>query len=173
MWNEQLSSRNWNESQTNMKNTRKVSAKQHYLSVARYVAGHSTNLSSRYRKFHRIVWQIIIIYIILALHYFLGCLYYGQNEFHLYLLHITEYICECIDEIFLILGFEMHSPLLYQLSDSQPFFHYLFQIINYISLIFNNLQILVYMKFFDYFIDFSSIIFLIFHWVITNIINRL
>ncbi|KAK0089990.1 hypothetical protein PV325_004123 [Microctonus aethiopoides] len=35
MWNEQLSSRNWNESQTNMKNTRKVSAKQHYLSVAR------------------------------------------------------------------------------------------------------------------------------------------
>ncbi|KAK0163645.1 hypothetical protein PV327_007308 [Microctonus hyperodae] len=47
MWNEQLSSRNWNQSQTNIKNTRKVSAKQHYLSVARYVAGHSTNLSSR------------------------------------------------------------------------------------------------------------------------------
>ncbi|EGI59484.1 PREDICTED: serine/threonine-protein kinase ICK [Acromyrmex echinatior] len=42
-------SRIWNHSnQSNqMKNLRKVSAKQHYLSVARYVAGQSTNLPSR------------------------------------------------------------------------------------------------------------------------------
>ncbi|XP_008554870.1 serine/threonine-protein kinase ICK [Microplitis demolitor] len=46
-WNEQLPSRNWNHSQSNLRNNRKVSAKQHYLSVARYVVGQSTNLSSR------------------------------------------------------------------------------------------------------------------------------
>ncbi|KYN15136.1 PREDICTED: serine/threonine-protein kinase ICK [Trachymyrmex cornetzi] len=42
-------SRIWSQSnQSNqMKNLRKVSAKQHYLSVARYVAGQSTNLPSR------------------------------------------------------------------------------------------------------------------------------
>ncbi|EZA60521.1 hypothetical protein DMN91_009959 [Ooceraea biroi] len=42
-------SRVWNQSnQSNqMKSSRKVSAKQHYLSVARYVAGQSTNLPSR------------------------------------------------------------------------------------------------------------------------------
>ncbi|XP_043284779.1 serine/threonine-protein kinase dyf-5-like isoform X2 [Venturia canescens] len=34
-WNERQSSRSWNQSQTNLKNIRKVSAKQHYLSVAR------------------------------------------------------------------------------------------------------------------------------------------
>ncbi|XP_070156045.1 serine/threonine-protein kinase dyf-5 isoform X1 [Polyergus mexicanus] len=47
-WNEQPS-RMWNQSNqsSQMKNSRKVSAKQHYLSVARYVAGQSTNLSSR------------------------------------------------------------------------------------------------------------------------------
>ncbi|XP_029155166.1 serine/threonine-protein kinase dyf-5 isoform X1 [Nylanderia fulva] len=47
-WNEPPS-RMWNQSnQSNqMKNSRKVSAKQHYLSVARYVAGQSTNLPSR------------------------------------------------------------------------------------------------------------------------------
>uniref|UniRef100_A0A0C9R7E2 non-specific serine/threonine protein kinase n=1 Tax=Fopius arisanus TaxID=64838 RepID=A0A0C9R7E2_9HYME len=46
-WNEAVPSRNWSNTQTIPKNTRKVSAKQHYLSVARYVAGQSTNLSSR------------------------------------------------------------------------------------------------------------------------------
>ncbi|XP_011862593.1 PREDICTED: serine/threonine-protein kinase ICK isoform X2 [Vollenhovia emeryi] len=42
-------SRLWNQSnQSNqVKNSRKVSAKQHYLSVARYVAGQTTNLPSR------------------------------------------------------------------------------------------------------------------------------
>ncbi|KAL6422294.1 hypothetical protein ACFW04_010567 [Cataglyphis niger] len=47
-WNEPPS-RMWNQSNqsSQMKNSRKVSAKQHYLSVARYVAGQSTNLSSR------------------------------------------------------------------------------------------------------------------------------
>ncbi|EFN69183.1 hypothetical protein EAG_09334 [Camponotus floridanus] len=47
-WNEP-SSRMWNQSNqsSQMKNSRKVSAKQHYLSVARYVAGQSTNLPSR------------------------------------------------------------------------------------------------------------------------------
>ncbi|XP_033208422.1 serine/threonine-protein kinase dyf-5-like isoform X2 [Belonocnema kinseyi] len=40
---------NWNnQSQNNIKSARKVSAKQHYLSVSRYVAGQSTNLPSRH-----------------------------------------------------------------------------------------------------------------------------
>ncbi|KAH0945213.1 hypothetical protein HN011_010747 [Eciton burchellii] len=48
VWQESPS-RIWNElNQSNqIKNLRKVSAKQHYLSVARYVAGQSTNLPSR------------------------------------------------------------------------------------------------------------------------------
>ncbi|XP_033333767.1 serine/threonine-protein kinase dyf-5 isoform X2 [Megalopta genalis] len=37
----------WDQPQSTLKNGRKVSAKQHYLSVARYVAGPSTSLSSR------------------------------------------------------------------------------------------------------------------------------
>ncbi|XP_014471020.1 PREDICTED: serine/threonine-protein kinase ICK [Dinoponera quadriceps] len=41
MWNNQSNQSN------QMKSSRKVSAKQHYLSVARYVAGQSTNLPSR------------------------------------------------------------------------------------------------------------------------------
>ncbi|XP_076656232.1 serine/threonine-protein kinase ICK [Halictus rubicundus] len=45
-WNEPASL-NWEQSQSTLKNGRKVSAKQHYLSVARYVAGPSTSLSSR------------------------------------------------------------------------------------------------------------------------------
>ncbi|XP_076621433.1 serine/threonine-protein kinase ICK isoform X1 [Colletes latitarsis] len=45
-WNEPAPI-HWNQSQSNLKNGRKVSAKQHYLTVARYVAGPSTSLSSR------------------------------------------------------------------------------------------------------------------------------
>ncbi|XP_076763340.1 serine/threonine-protein kinase ICK isoform X2 [Xylocopa sonorina] len=49
-WNEP-SAINWNQpAQPNAKNGRKASAKQHYFSVARYVAGQTTCLSSRYRK---------------------------------------------------------------------------------------------------------------------------
>lgn len=60
-WNEP-SSRMWNHSnQSNqMKNSRKVSAKQHYLSVARYVAGQSTNLPSRYITFRNPIERILI-----------------------------------------------------------------------------------------------------------------
>lgn len=48
VWNETMQLKNWNQqSQSATKNARKVSAKQHYLSVARYVAGQTTNLSSR------------------------------------------------------------------------------------------------------------------------------
>lgn len=49
----------WNQS-NQMTNLRKVSAKQHYLSVARYVAGQSTNLPSRYRKFQHLAERILI-----------------------------------------------------------------------------------------------------------------
>lgn len=67
-WNERQSSRSWNQSQTNLKNSRKVSAKQHYLSVARYVAGQSTNLSSRYRTYRNLAPRILLIaWITLAL----------------------------------------------------------------------------------------------------------
>ncbi|XP_031841538.1 serine/threonine-protein kinase dyf-5 isoform X2 [Nomia melanderi] len=45
-WNEPAAI-NWDQSQSSLKNGRKVSAKQHYLNVARYVAGPSTSLSSR------------------------------------------------------------------------------------------------------------------------------
>ncbi|XP_029041473.1 serine/threonine-protein kinase ICK isoform X3 [Osmia lignaria lignaria] len=45
-WNEPAAI-SWNQSQSSLKNGRKVSGKQHYFSVARYVAGQSTSLSSR------------------------------------------------------------------------------------------------------------------------------
>ncbi|XP_076238807.1 serine/threonine-protein kinase dyf-5 [Calliopsis andreniformis] len=45
-WNEPAPL-NWSQSQTNLKNGRKVSAKQQYLNVTRYVAGPNTSLSSR------------------------------------------------------------------------------------------------------------------------------
>ncbi|KAI4493373.1 hypothetical protein M0802_009433 [Mischocyttarus mexicanus] len=48
VWSETMQLKNSNQqSQSATKNARKVSAKQHYLSVARYVAGQTTNLSSR------------------------------------------------------------------------------------------------------------------------------
>nr|XP_012151490.1 PREDICTED: serine/threonine-protein kinase MAK isoform X4 [Megachile rotundata] len=45
-WNEPATI-SWNQSQSSLKNGRKVSGKQHYFSVARYVTGQSTSLSSR------------------------------------------------------------------------------------------------------------------------------
>ncbi|XP_076682820.1 serine/threonine-protein kinase ICK isoform X2 [Andrena cerasifolii] len=45
-WNEPASL-SWNQPQSGLKNGRKVSAKQHYLNVTRYVTGPSTSLSSR------------------------------------------------------------------------------------------------------------------------------
>ncbi|KAG6801110.1 serine/threonine-protein kinase dyf-5 isoform X1 [Apis mellifera caucasica] len=45
-WNEPAPI-NWNQLQPNMKNGRKVSGKQHYFSLARYIAGQSASLSSR------------------------------------------------------------------------------------------------------------------------------
>ena len=50
-WNEPAAI-NWSQLQpSNVKNGRKASGKQHYFSVARYVAGQSASLSSRYRTF--------------------------------------------------------------------------------------------------------------------------
>ncbi|XP_046742554.1 serine/threonine-protein kinase ICK isoform X1 [Diprion similis] len=47
-WTESLPAQNWTRVQPNLKNSsRKVSAKQHYLGVARYIAGQSTALPSR------------------------------------------------------------------------------------------------------------------------------
>lgn len=82
VWKEQ-SPRVWNQSnQSNqssqIRNSRKVSAKQHYLSVARYVAGQSTNLPSRYKKFRNLVESILIVCAMLII---------GR---HLIQLHIIE-----------------------------------------------------------------------------------
>ncbi|XP_012269283.2 serine/threonine-protein kinase dyf-5 [Athalia rosae] len=47
-WNESIPGTNWTRGQSTMKSsTRKVSAKQHYLGVARYIAGQSTALPTR------------------------------------------------------------------------------------------------------------------------------
>ena len=64
VWSERQPSRNWSQTQQgNFRNGRKVSAKQHYLSVARYVAGQSTNLSSRYRKYCNFARRILTDYL--------------------------------------------------------------------------------------------------------------
>ncbi|XP_017883173.1 uncharacterized protein LOC108626800 [Ceratina calcarata] len=46
-WNEPPISWSHQQPQTNLKNERKASAKQHYFSVTRYAAGQSASLSSR------------------------------------------------------------------------------------------------------------------------------
>lgn len=85
-------SRMWNQSnQSNqMKNLRKVSAKQHYLSVARYVAGQSTNLPSRYIKFQNPIQRILIACAMLVIGYFLVQLQIKQNIFSEYLTSIKS-----------------------------------------------------------------------------------
>lgn len=76
-------SRMWNQSnQSNqMKSARKVSAKQHYLSVARYVAGQSTNLPSRYRKFRALVGRLLLACTMLILCHVLVRSHIGPNAF--------------------------------------------------------------------------------------------
>lgn len=76
-------SRMWNQSnQSNqIKSSRKVSAKQHYLSVARYVAGQSTNLPSRYRKFRNLLERILIMCTMLILCHVLVRSHLGQDMF--------------------------------------------------------------------------------------------
>lgn len=80
-------SRMWNQSnQSNqMKNLRKVSAKQHYLSVARYVAGQSTNLPSRYIKFQNPIQRILVACTTLIIGHFFIQLQIRQNIFSEYL----------------------------------------------------------------------------------------
>lgn len=83
VWNETMQLKNWNQqSQSATKNTRKVSAKQHYLSVARYVAGQTTNLSSRYRKLRNIIVVILILYLSIII---IGSiLFYHGNSIELF-----------------------------------------------------------------------------------------
>lgn len=81
-WNEPAPL-NWNQPQSGLKNGRKVSAKQHYLNVTRYVAGPSTSLSSRYRKFcnlKRILNNPFSAYLLLILGYALVCYLIWQKE---------------------------------------------------------------------------------------------
>jgi len=87
-------SRTWNHSnQSNqMKNLRKVSAKQHYLSVARYVAGQSTNLPSRYIKFRNPIQRILIACAILIIGFFLIQLQIKQNDFSKHLISMLKFI---------------------------------------------------------------------------------
>lgn len=84
VWKEP-SSRMWNNqsNQSNqMKSSRKVSAKQHYLSVARYVAGQSTNLSPRYSKFRNLVQRVLIACALLSIVIsLLAHLYMRQDSF--------------------------------------------------------------------------------------------
>nr|XP_012151499.1 PREDICTED: serine/threonine-protein kinase MAK isoform X5 [Megachile rotundata] len=67
-WNEPATI-SWNQSQSSLKNGRKVSGKQHYFSVARYVTGQSTSLSSRYRTFRDVLKRILIPCSLLILGY--------------------------------------------------------------------------------------------------------
>lgn len=86
-------SRMWNQSnQSNqMKNSRKVSAKQHYLSVARYVAGQSTNLPSRYIKFP--IQKILIACAMLVVcHFFLIRLQIRWNIFSEHLISMLKFM---------------------------------------------------------------------------------
>lgn len=89
-WNEPPS-RVWNQSnQSNqMKNSRKVSAKQHYLSVARYVAGQSTNLPSRYITFRNPVERILIAYTVLIIGLLVRS-HIRQNVFSGYPINLLE-----------------------------------------------------------------------------------
>lgn len=82
------SSRMWNQS-NQMKNLRKVSAKQHYLSVARYVAGQSTNLPSRYKKFRHIAETILIACAIPIVILIISCI--GQNRLSGFLMNLFEF----------------------------------------------------------------------------------
>lgn len=89
-WNEP--SRMWNQSnQSNqMKNSRKVSAKQHYLSVARYVAGQSTNLPSRYIMFRKPVERVFIACTMLIIIRFLVWSHIRQNMLSGYPINLLE-----------------------------------------------------------------------------------
>jgi len=93
VWQESPS-RMWNElNQSNqIKNLRKVSAKQHYLSVARYVAGQSTNLPSRYRKFRNLIEKILIASMMLIFCYVLIRSYIRQNIFLGYSINSFEFM---------------------------------------------------------------------------------
>ncbi|XP_044020429.1 serine/threonine-protein kinase dyf-5-like isoform X1 [Aphidius gifuensis] len=99
-WNETPPTRNLSQSSNHNKNNnnnhRKLSAKQHYLNVARYVAGQNTNLSSRYRKLRRQIVFIICVYIFIFTTYIIGCLTMGQYEFIQYL--ICYFKCTCGDD---------------------------------------------------------------------------
>ncbi|XP_011862590.1 PREDICTED: serine/threonine-protein kinase ICK isoform X1 [Vollenhovia emeryi] len=87
-------SRLWNQSnQSNqVKNSRKVSAKQHYLSVARYVAGQTTNLPSRYIKFPSPIQRILITCTMLVIGHFLLQLQVGRNIFSDYLTNMLKFM---------------------------------------------------------------------------------
>lgn len=64
-WNEPTAI-NWNQLQANIKNGRKASGKQHYFSVARYIAGPNASLSSRYRMFRHLLNRALTLLIILG-----------------------------------------------------------------------------------------------------------
>ena len=82
---------NWNnQSQNNLKSARKVSAKQHYLSVARYVAGQSTNLPSRYQHFRTFLKRILATNLALILGYLIACCFLGQENLHRQIFHQTD-----------------------------------------------------------------------------------
>ncbi|CAG5096497.1 Similar to Mak: Serine/threonine-protein kinase MAK (Mus musculus) [Cotesia congregata] len=140
-WNEQLPSRNWNQSQSNHKNNRKVSAKQHYLSVARYVVGQSTNLSSRYQKIRRIIRDTLIVYLFLGLTYCFGCLYLGQKSFHLWLIYFANQIGQEIESILIYVGLQkpVPPPPSYSLINSLFFVaQFILKAFQFISNIFNS-----------------------------------
>lgn len=144
-WNEQLPSRNWNHSQSNLRNNRKVSAKQHYLSVARYVVGQSTNLSSRYQKFHRIIRETVIVYLFLGITYLFGCFCLGQKSFHLCLIYFANQIGQKIDSILIFIGLQKPLPA----QNSYPLSSLLF-IVQFILRAFEHIS-----KFFNYISDFK------------------
>lgn len=92
-WNEPAPI-NWNQLQPNMKNGRKVSGKQHYFSLARYIAGQSASLSSRYRTFRDLLKRILTPSSLIILGCMLLCCLIWKNELlhkHFTCLDLIEY----------------------------------------------------------------------------------
>ncbi|KAL0104053.1 hypothetical protein PUN28_017031 [Cardiocondyla obscurior] len=108
-------SKMWNQSnQSNqMKNLRKVSAKQHYLSVARYVAGQSTNLPSRYTKFRMPIQKIVIACVVLIVCHFFIQLQNKPNIFSDHLINILKFV-PFVENYSRITFYTVHLTYLYR-----------------------------------------------------------
>lgn len=113
-WNEP-SSRMWNHSNqsSQMKNSRKVSAKQHYLSVARYVAGQSTNLPSRYITFRNPIERILIACTVLII----GLLVRSHIRWNIFFVYLNNMFKITPYEKNYFLTMQSYDAIVYKLID--------------------------------------------------------